>query len=121
MKKVLTLVLFVMFAISMVAQTAAPAAPKADDKTCACCADKAKCEACCNNDCKDCSGMKDSKMSMKDGKMTDCCKGKDGKMACARDKDGKMACCKDMKDGKMAKGCCGGMCDRKAHEKKAGM
>jgi hypothetical protein len=117
-----------MFAISMVAQTAAPAAPKTDDKTCACCADKAKCEACCKEGCKDCAGMmKDGKMSMKDGKMADCCKGKDGKMACARDKDGKMACCKDMKDmkdmkdGKMSKGCCGGMCDRKAHEKKAGM
>jgi hypothetical protein len=121
MKKVLTLALLVMFAISMVAQTAAPAAPKTDDKTCACCADKAKCEDCCKNDCKDCGGMKD-------GKMADCCKGKGGKMACARDKDGKMACCKgmhdmkDMKDGKMSKkGCCGGMCDRKAHEKKAGM
>ncbi len=117
LKRISYLVLILMFAISMMAQAAAPQAGAADEKkSCACCADKAKCEACCKNGCKDCADCKD-------GKMADCCKGKDGKMACARGKDGKMACCKDMKDGKMAKGCCGGMCDRKAHdkEKKAGM
>ena len=122
LKRISYLVLILMFAMSMMAQAASPQAGAADEKkACACCADKAKCEDCCKNDCKDCGGMKD-------GKMADCCKDKDGKMACARDKDGKMACCKgmhdmkDMKDGKMAKkGCCGGMCDRKAHEKKAGM
>src|SRR5512133_411470 len=123
LKRISYLVLILMFAMSMMAQAAAPqtGATADEKKACACCADKAKCEDCCKNGCKDCAGMKD-------GKMGDCCKDKDGKMACARDKDGKMACCKgmhdmkDMKDGKMSKkGCCGGMCDRKAHEKKAGM
>ena len=79
MKRISYLVLILMFAISMMAQAAAPQAGAADEKKCACCADKAKCEDCCKNGCKDCAGMKD-------GKMADCCKDKDGKMACARDK-----------------------------------
>lgn len=118
MKKVFSLVIVLLFALSLMAQSAAPAtqaAPKSDDKAkaCACCADKAKCEDCCKNGCKDC---KDAS-----GKMMECCKGKDGKMACERGKDGKMACCEGMKDGKMAKGCCGGKCDRMGHGAKAGM
>jgi hypothetical protein len=51
----------------------------------------------------------------------DCCQSKDGKMACARSQDGKMSCCQGMKDSKMAGGCCGGKCDRKAHAAKSGM
>ncbi len=96
----------------MLAQSTAPAAPtaKPDAKTCACCADKAKCEACCKNDCKDC---KDSQGAA----MKDCCKGKDGKMMCARDKDGKMACCMGNKNKMAKEGCCGGMCNRNAHGK----
>jgi hypothetical protein len=106
--------MFLLFTLSMMAQTTAPPSPKPDAKAGACCADKAKCEACCKSGCKDCKECK--------GGATCCCKSNDGKVACTRDKDGKMSCCEGMKDGKMANdGCCGGKCDRMAHEKKAGM
>lgn len=118
MKKLITPIIILVFALALVAQNATTPAPKADTKACACCADKAKCEDCCKNGCKDCKGA--------DGKMMDCCKGKDGKMACARGTNGNMDCCKGMaemkghdmsKMGKMGKGCCGGMCDRKGAAK----
>jgi hypothetical protein len=113
--KLKVLLMTLLFAVSMVAQTAAPSpAPKGDDKKAACtCPD---CANCC-----------------KDGKCASggaCC----GTAKCNRKGHDKMAkgdCCAGMKDGKccgdMAKGdttmkdgksCCGGKCDRKAHDAK---
>jgi hypothetical protein len=119
MKKLWFLVVLLVFAIGLIAQNAAPVDPaaKTDAKTCAGCTDKAKCQECCKNGCKDC---KDA-----GGKPMDCCKGKDSKMACARGKDTKMECpgmkAGKMGSGKMANGCCGRKCDRKAHSAKSGM
>ncbi len=127
--KLKALLITLVFAVSMVAQTAAPSpAPKGDDKKAACtCPD---CASCCK-DGKCASGGKccgeGAKCVRKPGdKMAkaDCCA---GKMDCCKDgkcmKDGK--CCGDMAKGEMAMGdktkkdgksCCGGKCDRKAHE-----
>jgi hypothetical protein len=124
--KLKVLLMTLVFAVSMVAQTATPsAAPKGDDKKAACtCPD---CKSCCK-DGQCASGGKccgDSKCARKTNGKTakaDCCA---GKMDCCKDgkcmKDGK--CCGDMAKGEMAKdgkSCCGGKCDRKAHESKAG-
>ena len=128
--KLLVVLMTLMFALSMVAQTAAPApAPTTNDaKTCTCekCADCCKDGKCMSKDGSCCGkGAKcnrksgDKKMAManccggncadccKDGKCADCCK--DGK--CARKGD---------KAASMKGDCCGGKCDRKAHEQKAG-
>ena len=143
--KIKVLLMTLVFAVSMLAQTAAPAPAGADKKATAGCT----CPDCANC-CKDgkcasggqCCG--DAKCARKtNGKMAkgDCCGGKmcDRK---AHDKTAKMDCCKDgkctkgadcCKDGKCCgdhaksetaadhKDCCGGKCDRKAHDAKAGL
>jgi hypothetical protein len=127
--KLKVLLMTMVFAVSMVAQTAAPSpAPKGDDKNATCsCPD---CANCCK-DGKCASGGKccgeGAKCVRKPGDKTakaDCCA---GKKDCCKDgkcmKDGK--CCGDMAKGEMAMGdmakkdgksCCGGKCDRKAHD-----
>lgn len=148
--KIKVLLMTLVFAISMVAQTATPA-PQAStgkaDTTCSCpnckdCCKDGKCAsggACCGKDAKcvrksggkmamaDCCGGKcDRKAHDKTAKM-DCCKDgkcmKDGKCTEACMKDGK--CCGDMAKSETAsangKSCCGGKCDRKAHETKPGV
>jgi hypothetical protein len=121
--KLKVLLMTLLFAVSMVAQTATPSpAPKGDDKKAACtCPD---CASCCKDgkcasggDC--CGGAKCNRKAHDKTAKADCCAGmkdccKDGKCM----KDGK--CCGDMAKGDMAKkdgkSCCGGKCDRKAHE-----